>query len=721
MAKNEEQLELPFEQVPFRIHPRVFAALGADLVTSDVVAVIELVKNSYDAFAENCWVRFSTDAKGSLYLEIEDDGQGMDRDTIEDVWAVVATPNKLLNPKAKAGRKTRRVVGEKGLGRLSVARLGTHLEMITQSPDDTCWEVRVDWTTLSKEEELDDCFVSVREFPDDEVPFESSGTRLRVFGLGTDWDETNIADLEDNLARLMSPFATVGDFAVMLQAPGDDESESLRVESPEFLSKPKYVISGGVDKNGNITAQYNFKPIGAGKARQKKATLSWEQICNLVQADKQRFKFKPKKFHCGKFEFEIRAWDVAADDTEEIAEKFKLGKSTIRKAIRAHKGISVYRDEVLVLPKSDDARDWLGLDLRRVSKIGTRMSTSQLVGYVSISAKDNPGIVDTSDRERLVSRVEVAEFQETLKRIVGLLENEREQDRDAGDDDSAPMDELFDQLSAEDLIADVISLADDGADASEAVPLVTEFNKSLDKARQQIQDRFVFYSRMATVGTIAQMLVHEIRNRTTAFGEFLEIVQTRFGPFKDDSLKFDYRLADESVNALERLADTFSPLASRSFRRRKRDSIVEERIGICLTLNENELRSKNIELKFPKTKTRVSVDPGELDAVILNLLSNAIYWLGETPRDERIIEFKITTFDNGERVRIWVHDSGGGVAEDDKEKILRPGVTRKPGGIGMGLTVASEIVAEYNGQMVVKKDEGLHGGASFAFDLPVKS
>ncbi len=54
-----------------------------------------------------------------------------------------------------------------------------------------------------------------------------------------------------------------------------------------------------------------------------------------------------------------------------IAERFDFQKKQVRKTIRAHKGISVYRDSVLVLPKSDNARDWLGLDLRRVSKVGT--------------------------------------------------------------------------------------------------------------------------------------------------------------------------------------------------------------------------------------------------------------------------------------------------------------------------------------------------------------
>ena len=61
--------KLEFMSLPLRMHPRVFAALGADLVTNDVVAVIELVKNSYDAFARNVWVRFGHDPERGEYIE----------------------------------------------------------------------------------------------------------------------------------------------------------------------------------------------------------------------------------------------------------------------------------------------------------------------------------------------------------------------------------------------------------------------------------------------------------------------------------------------------------------------------------------------------------------------------------------------------------------------------------------------------------------------------
>ena len=378
----------------------------------------------------------------------------------------------------------------------------------------------------------------------------------------------------------------------------------------------------------------------------------------------------------------------------------------------------MYRDDILVLPKSDKARDWLGLDLRRVSKVGTRMSTSQIVGYVSISAEANPRIGDTSDRERLALRLEVAEFEEILKAVIGLLENERDEDR-VKKEKEKPMDDLFSELSAEKLVADVSALADEGADATEAIPLLQTFSNSLDAARKQIQERFVYYSRLATVGTIAQMLVHEIRSRTMAFGSFLDFVKSRFGPFKDETAKEEYRSASDAVNALERLADRFAPLASRAFRRKKRQSVLEERIRECLALERGDIERKRIKCRVPDSETRVATDPGELDAILLNLITNAVYWLGQVAEDKRQLEFRLMEMDEGRRVRLWVHDTGPGLDERVVDKVFWPGVTRRPNGIGMGLTVASELVAEYGGRMFTKHP-GRKGGASFAFDLPLK-
>ena len=705
-----------FDRIPFSMHPRVFAALGADLVTNDVVAVIELVKNSYDAFASNVWIRFHKNAEGK-FLEIEDDGQGMTRQIIEQAWCIVATPFRQNHPYSKSGDKQRRVAGEKGLGRLSAARLGDRIHMLTQAPASPCWEVEVDWKAISKGDDLSSSVVRCRKYPFDS-PFSESGTRLQIHELKEVWNEERIADLEDNLARLISPFVDVGKFNIFLRPPGYKEAETVKITSPEFLSTPKYSIEGKVDGKGNVDALYRFNPIREGKSREEPLKYSWEQIYDVIKEESRRFPFKQTRAHCGPFTFELRVWDIGSGDTQEIAERFDLQKSKIRKAIKAHMGISVYRDGILILPKSESARDWLNLDLRRISKVGTRLSTNQLVGYVAISAEQNPEIEDTSDRERLASNLAVAEFEEILKAIVALLEIERDTDRSKPEREK-PLEDLFGQLTADDLLSDISDLAEEGADVNEAVQMVRAYNSKLGLARKSIQERFVYYSRLATVGTIAQMLVHEIRNRTTAFGSFLSFIKDRYGPFKDAQMEKEYHRADEAVNSLERLADTFLPLASRGFRRRKRDSVLEDRIRACLNLQKGELDRKGIEYQVPRGETHVAVDPGELDAILINLIANAAFWLGQLQDGERIIKFQITPLNDGTRVRVRVHDNGPGVSDQDREKIFWPGFTKKPGGIGMGLTVASELVAEYGGRMFIASSGSL-GGASFGFDLPIK-
>jgi hypothetical protein len=121
-----KKTEPRLEKVLFRLHPRVFAALGTGLVTNDLVAIIELVKNSYDAFASHVDVRFIGNSTGQISkIEIQDDGEGMTHDLITDVWCEVATPYRTIEPLRAYGRTRRRVSGEKGLGRLSAARLGS--------------------------------------------------------------------------------------------------------------------------------------------------------------------------------------------------------------------------------------------------------------------------------------------------------------------------------------------------------------------------------------------------------------------------------------------------------------------------------------------------------------------------------------------------------------------------------------------------------------------
>lgn len=84
------------EQINIQIHPRAFSSFGEDLVTNDIVAITELVKNAYDAYAFKTKIKFGDD-NGERFISVKDDGLGMDRDTILNAWATIATPYKKRN------------------------------------------------------------------------------------------------------------------------------------------------------------------------------------------------------------------------------------------------------------------------------------------------------------------------------------------------------------------------------------------------------------------------------------------------------------------------------------------------------------------------------------------------------------------------------------------------------------------------------------------------
>ena len=90
------------------------------------------------------------------------------------------------------------------------------------------------------------------------------------------------------------------------------------------------------------------------------------------------------------------------------------------------------------------------------------------------------------------------------------------------------------------------------------------------------------------------------------------------------------------------------------------------------------------------------------------------------PKENRLLSFGVARDpEQADRVRVSVSDQGPGIGSEDLERVFWPGFTRKPGGIGMGLTVVSELVDAYGGRARVETTEdGV--GAKFSFDLPLR-
>jgi len=711
--------------IPFRFHPRVFAALGADLVTSDLVAIIELVKNSYDAFATRVDVRFLHGKDGALFIEIEDDGLGMDDTTIENVWCMVATPFREQNRKSemKVGgeKKIRRVSGAKGLGRLSVARLGAGLELLTRQKSNAAWRVTVRWEGtdgIAEADTLDQCTAMMRQAKAEECQ-SKHGTLLRITGLHSEWPEDEIDELEEGLSRLKPPFEQLGDFKVFLTDSRHSQQPTEIHPSP-FIENPVYLIKGELYSDGKLTYHYRYQPY-AGKGRKDSGEKKWENLVADLKSMKinnpNRYLPAGSKPVCGPFNFEIRAWDLDGDSVLKASEKFHLGKSAIRSEIRVFKGVSVYRDKVLVLPKSEAARDWMGLDLRRVSKLGTRISTSQIVGYVGISAETNPRIVDTSDRERLTRNDAVREFEALLQYIVEILENKRDADKPRVEEQ---MGDLFNDLDAEPVIAEAQRLIRDNAEAAEILPYLEKFGERLNKARGRIEKTFGYYNRLATIGTLAQMLVHEVGNNNVIIDRFIRTARTYLKePEKTEGVMLKHLMnAESALQSLDRLAERFIPLASRGFKRGRRQCSVKEAIETCRIAREKDLERLDIawETKLASAD-QAKVDPGELHAVFLNFIDNAIYWLSQK-ENPKMLRIESRQAGISGQLECRISDNGPGIDKGEESKIFLPGVTKRPGGFGMGLTVIAEIVEGHGGSVLVECPGDL-GGATFVFSIPL--
>lgn len=705
-------------KLKFSTHPRVLSALGMDLVTDDIVAIVELVKNSYDADAEAVTITFREEPrKNEGLIEIADDGTGMDLETIKTSWLVIATPDK--ERRVRSPEKDRAILGEKGLGRLAAARVASRFEMLTRMTGGPTFRVEIDWDALRGVKSLDDFPVEVTEldsrkqrervFPGDK----GKGTIITLSRLRRDWDTTggphdDILRLREQLGRLISPFLHVKDFAIILTAHGKD-SQPTEISPPEFLDHPTYSLTAKHLGDGKVTLLYRHRPSG-----REFRTSSPVDLWSLHGRRDGR-----ERPSCGPFTFECRVWDRDKDTIGALSDRFGLRRSQIKDLLDLYAGIFVYRDGFLVLPRSDAQKDWLRLDLRRVQSPQHRLSNNQVVGYVLIGREENREIRDKSDREGLMETAATQDLRTLLLAIIHELERRRAQDRPKTE--RVPTGNLFQDLDIGPAVAEARRLAREGRPSSEIVELVEDSAGKIERARREVETRFIRYSRLATLGNLAKLIIHEIRGRLPVLGPFVRRVLEHLKrcALGDKDLDESAGRAEQAVRLLERTADRFAPFGQRIFGTRRRDSIVEELIRDALGMRAGDLGRQKIavEIDVEPGLPKVAIDPGDLLAILANLLDNSIYWLSADGQGERKIRI-VSHFDRkGKRVIVEVHDSGPGIEKEDEELIFHPGYTRKPDGTGMGLTLAVEIVEAHGGHLAVA-GRGPLGGATFRFQLP---
>lgn len=210
------------DELNFKVSTGLKNILGRDLITSDNIAILELVKNSYDAHATKVDITFDADT-----LTIADNGKGMTLDDIQQKWLFVGYSAKRDGTEDKKSYRDgfkRNYAGAKGIGRMSCDRLARFVRLITKSKQSVHADmIHVDWDMFEKSQSVEFDHVPVEHAEiQDEIVFPlgcKSGTMLTLSVLRSSWSKENILNLRKSLEKMINPFSGADDFCVEIIAP----------------------------------------------------------------------------------------------------------------------------------------------------------------------------------------------------------------------------------------------------------------------------------------------------------------------------------------------------------------------------------------------------------------------------------------------------------------------------------------------------------------------
>ena len=202
----------------------------------------------------------------------------------------------------------------------------------------------------------------------------------------------------------------------------------------------------------------------------------------------------------------------------------------------------------------------------------------------------------------------------------------------------------------------------------------------------------------------------------TVIKRFLRRVSKEYSPFDSRTEEY-YKDAEESHTRLLEVAKSFAPLYRADLRNKKNQCALQNTLLSSVRLVQGQKYAKDVDIKIDNVpEIDIGMHEGELQTVFVNLMDNACYWMKGNQGPKQItLEYKIV---NKNRLEVTISDNGPGIKESDAQLIFDAGVTAKPHGIGMGLTIVTELLDYYNGKIATIVP-GTLGGATFVFDVPI--
>lgn len=683
------------EKLHFKVSSGLKDIIGKDLITNELVAIFELVKNGYDADATEINLIINSYEN---YIIIQDNGKGMNRDDIENKWLFVAHSEKKDSDKVYAGSK--------GIGRFSCDRLGTKLKLISHK-DDEVSKLEIDWgefekDSLTKFEELDVTYTSLDVIEDSFI--QKSGTILNISNLRDTWDLNRVNKVIAALQRLVNPFVDDGKININVKY---ISSSSGIAELDEYISNN---VASVLDKKTiYIECEIKEKEISITLYDKEKIIYSFKIENNTILKD---------------IYFKIYYMSFAA--------KYNFTK-IMKTEPKNYGSIFLYKNNFRIFPYGEVDFDAFGLNLRKTQGFNRYLGHRELLGWINITDSENHFNEVTSRDRGFVTNSYTIEFEKVymelvhrpLESYVQLTKFGNSDIDDIETDDTDAIQKLIQRFKkykftvspkyyelpkiAQPLEKKIELLDDVNTSTSEK----KELQKSLKQAAVELRKENQEVKK-------EKQRIYKENSRLKNEIEIKEKIILNEKPARQDMLFHELGKAGKELTAtLQKMIRLMTPEEYEKFSdsiykiRRTSDKLSSIKKQILRLNFESFSNLENIELKSylksyvdnlidDTVKLEVSLGIGELYQSINvydfgTLLDNLI--INAQDRNAKDIHI---FFDEDNKIMHFTSDTGP-IDIEPIENIFNIGVTSKRRGTGLGMYICQQICKDFNWEISVQQ------------------
>lgn len=697
------------KQISFKSRARLMPQIGDQLIKNESIALLELVKNAYDADAPDVWVEmWDIDKTDKGKIIVKDNGDGMDLSIVENSWMEIGTDNKknllddyILNDKKSAlGRLP---MGEKGIGRFGVHKLGSKIILITRMQGRKEVVVKIDWTSFEKFDYLEQVPITVIEREPEYFTGQQKGTYIEITELKNVWTRGKLRDVYRSIMSLQSPFESIQSFNIVFETNHKEWLEGL-LTVDRIKNDALFFADVSIEGNEITELKYEFKPWKVlNKLEEKQVVRTHIEMCREEREDKKKIlkKIDLGLFDIGKVRMKLMIFDL--DNT--ILSYGVSDKKGLKEYLKNNGGIAVYRDNIRIYEYGDSGNDWLQLESKRINAPGTTLSSKITIGAIYLNRQDSGSLIEKTNREGFVENEAFEEFRYAIVNAIEKIQTLRNIDKDLLKKYYGPSGKAEPVLSS---IEDLKIVIDKNIDDIKLKNLINKSLKNIEIDYKNITD---VYIRSASAGLSLSVVIHEIE----------KIIAELKSAIKDEESTEHVK---NLVQDLSRVTDGYASVI-----KAKKQSLVNVSDLIDDALFNVKYRLKVHEIEVVSSyrdKDRNEIIKCASNLVIgtiMNLVDNSIYWLEYSHIVNKKMYFDVSLDYEG-FITIIVADNGYGFTLPT-DQVVKPFVTDRVGGMGLGLHLADEIMKSSEGRLVfpdkgdVYLPEEFKNGAVIGLSFPI--